>query len=137
MAQTAGKINGTDFLLYVNDTAIGGTTSHTLDLGMDTRETSNKDDNGWRTLKEGMRNWSASGDGFFAFDATYGYNDLFALVTNRTYVKVRLSTDTAGNTFFQGYGYLTNLSADTPNEDNTTYSFTFEGSGPLTKYTGT
>lgn len=134
---TTGIINGTDFLLYVGGTKVYHTTSHSLSFSMDTRDATTKDSGGWRDLLEATKSWSMSGDGLVALDATYGFSDLFAVLTARTAVVVKFSTETAGDTYYTGNGYLTSLDMDSPTEDNSSFSFTFEGTGALTEYTGT
>jgi predicted secreted protein len=54
-------LNGTKMLLYVGGVAVAGATSHSLSLNMDTRESTNKDSEGWRELMESVRSWTASG----------------------------------------------------------------------------
>jgi predicted secreted protein len=124
-------LNGTKMLLYVGGVAVAGATSHSLSLNMDTRESTNKDSEGWRELMESVRSWTASGEGLKSFDAAFGHDDLAALIVNRTKVTVKLSTEETGETFYEGSAWLTNVDADFPNEDNSTFSFTFEGTGPL------
>jgi TP901-1 family phage major tail protein len=124
-------LNGTKMLLYVGGIAIAGATSHTLSLNMDTRESTNKDSQGWRELLESVRSWTVSGEGLKSFDAAYGHDDLAALYVNRTPVVVKLSTEQSGETYYEGSAFLTSIDADFPNEDNSTFSFTFEGTGPL------
>lgn len=137
MAQTAGVINGTDFLLYVDDVALAHDTSNTIEMSMATLDASSKSSSGWKEGKPGQRSWSASGDGLYTFDGNVGHHQLMLLYTNRTLVTVKFSTETAENYYYSGSGYLTSLTANFPKEENSTYSYTFEGTGALTEYTGT
>lgn len=132
---TTGKINGTKLLVYVGSTAITHATKHTLELNMDTRDATTKDSAGWTETLEGKRNWTISGEAMFAFDATYGHDELTALIINRTSVTLKFSTEVSGDTYFTGTGWLKSCSADASNEETTTYSFSFEGTGALTKST--
>ena len=137
MAQTAGIINGTEFLMHVDNVPISYDSSHTLDVSMATIEASNKASAGWAEKKPGQRSWSASGDGMYSFDAALGFTGLMSLVTNRTLVSVKLATSNELNSIYIGNGYLTSLSLNAPNEDTATYSWTFEGTGALLTYVGT
>jgi TP901-1 family phage major tail protein len=134
---TAGVINGSDFFMYHSKTVIAHATSHTLNVNLATRDISSKDSAGWKGTGAGQRSWTASGNGLYTFDAAFGFSQLMALVTNRTRVYVKLATKTATNKAYWGYGYLTSITLDAPNEDNSTYSFSFEGDGALTEITGT
>ena len=120
---TTGIVNGTLFILYVSTdagssyNAVGSSTSASLSLNMDTRETTNKGSAGWRTLLESTRSWTAD------------------IITNRTKCKVKFSTELNGDTYWYGDAYLTSMSMDAPLEDSSTISLSFEGTGILTKDT--
>jgi len=137
MTQTAGIINGTDLIVYVAGTKIYHSTSFTLSRVQGTRDATTKDSAGWRDLLEATREWSMTGNALFAFDATYGFDELFEVMDTRAAVVVKFSTEVSGDSYYQGSAFLTALDADAPTEDNAGFSFTFEGTGALTKYTGT
>jgi TP901-1 family phage major tail protein len=134
MAST-GAVNGTTIGLYVDGILIACATSHSLELGMDTRETTCKDSKGWKEVAEGTRNWSISGDFNFVADATYGFSDLFDLYSKRTKVKLKFATEETGDKFYQGDAYLTSLSETAGMEDTITFSASFEGSGEISELT--
>ena len=136
-ATTTGILNGTDLLIYVGGTKIYHATSHAMSISMNTRDATTKDSAGWRDLLEAALEWSMNGDGLVAFVATYGFDDLFDVIIARTAVVVKLSTEETGDTYYQGSAYLTALDNDNPAEDNSSMTFAFEGTGVLTKYTGT
>lgn len=136
MAQTAGIINGADLLVYVGGTLIAHSTSCTLDISMATRDISTKSSAGWSEKGAGQRSWTVSGDGLYSFDAAYGFSNLMALITNRTSVTLKLSTTNDDNDRYHGTAYLTSISLSAPNEDNSTFSFSFEGSGSLVESVG-
>ena len=138
---TTGIVNGTLFILYVSTdagssyNAVGSSTSASLSLNMDTRETTNKGSAGWRTLLESTRRWTAEAEQFFIMDATLGPDELGDIITNRTKCKVKFSTELNGDTYWYGDAYLTSMSMDAPLEDSSTISLSFEGTGILTKDT--
>ena len=136
MAQTTGIINGTDILFYVGGVAVAHASSHTLTVGMNTLDASTKSSAGWRDLKPGQRSWSVSGEHLYAFDAAFGATGLMTLMTNRTLSTVKLATVNSDNKRYSGSGYLTSLDVSAANEENTTFSFTFEGTGVLTEEAG-
>ena len=132
---TTGIINGTDLVIYIGSDVIGHSTSHALSIAHDPRDATTKDSSGWRDLLEGLRNWSTSGEGLVAFDADYGFTELFTLITNRTTVTVKFSTEVTGDAYWTGDAYLTSLDQDSPTEDNVSMSYTLEGTGALTEAT--
>lgn len=134
---TTGVVNGTDLLVYVGTVAVACATSHTLNIGQDMRDTSSKCSAGYKTQLPGQRNWTIDGEGLFAFDSPYGFSDLYTLWSTRAKVTLKFSTEVAGDKRYSGEAYLSSLSASAPNEDNTTFSFSFEGTGPLTETTNT
>ncbi len=123
--------------MYDSKTVIAHCTSHVLDLGVAMMNTSSKDSGGWKYGKPGEKNWSVTGDSLYTFDAAYGFSQLMGLVTNRTKVMVKLATTEATNKSYYGYGYITKLTLNLPNQDTATYSFAFEGDGALTEVAGT
>lgn len=137
MTQTTGIINGTDLVAFVGGTQILHSTSFDLNRTQGTRDATTKDSSGWRDLLEATREWSLSGDALFAFDAAYGYDELFELMDTRVSVVVKFSTEVAGDSYYQGSAIITDLSLTASTEENSSFTFTFEGTGVLTKFTGT
>jgi len=131
MAQTTGKINGTDLLVYVGGTAIGCCTSHSLQMTTATIDVTTKDSAGWTEIILGVRNWSISGEGLTEFNATYGFNDLVTAWKNRTLISVSFKTANVDDKVFSGSAYITDLGEDATMEDVTTFSFTFTGKDEL------
>lgn len=134
---TTGVINGTVILVYVGGVAVAAATGNQISQSVAVRDTVNKDNAGWKTIMPGVREWSISGNGHFKFDATYGYQDLWALYNSRTQVTIRIGSVVVGDQYYQGSAYLTELTADAPSEENTTYTYTFTGDGALTETTAT
>jgi predicted secreted protein len=137
MTATTGVINGTMFLVYLEGTAIAYSTSCTLSLTSAARDVSSKTSAGVTNREYGKRDWSVSGDALYQFSSSKTFTDLMSLYTNRTKVTVRVSTETASNKYYEGEAVITSLSATFPSEENSTYSYTFEGDGAITEYTGT
>lgn len=134
---TTGIINGSLFLVYIEDVAVAHATSHRLNVTMATRNATTKDNAGWGVKLSGLREWSVSGEGLLALDAIYGASELFTVMTNRTVCTVKFSTEVSGDEFWGGEAVLTSFQLDAPMEENGTYSFTFEGAGALTQYSQT
>ena len=137
MAQTAGVLNATAWALYVAGTKVSHGTSASIEISMETRDTTSKDSSGWAEKLEGLRSWSGSFDGNFAEDASYGESDIFTLINTRATGVVKFSTEVAGNSHFTGTAYVVSLSKTGGVEDNTTWSFGIEGTSTLTRATTT
>ena len=130
---TTGKINGTDFLLYVGGVAVSWSTSCSLSVtGPGTINVSNKDSDNWlEKLKAKGYSWTMSVDGMATFDGTYSVEDIFLLFRNNSTVTIKFSTDDAADRFWSGSAVATSFSLDAPQEDATTFSCEFEGLGIL------
>jgi len=130
---TSGLINGTLVKIYVDGVAVAYSTSASIDFSMSTREATTKDSAGWTGKKEGLREVSLSGDFLMAFDAAYGFTDLFTIYTARTRVRIRYSSEVAGDKVLSGYAYLTSLSEEAGIEETISGSFSLEGDGIWTE----
>jgi predicted secreted protein len=116
-----------------------------LSLTHSPRVTTNFDSGGWETRAKGKKEWEISGNSLFAFDADYGFAELYALYEAGTQVKLKWKTengDFSDNDVYSGYAYISQLSATGSTEENETVSFSFSGDGkielsfyPLTAFT--
>ena len=141
MAATDGQINGTELRVYAGGTLIAYSTSATLNINHATRTTSSKDSGGWDDNMEGMRSWDASCDALYAWLTPAGgaignntLSDVFtAYIATRTSLELTFgvtSSDT-GDTKYVGTAWMTSASLSAPQEDTSTYSVSFQGSGVL------
>ena len=138
---TNGVINGTKFGVYVAGTKIGYATSASISMNHSLRDTSTKDSAGWRDQLEGQRDWEVSVEGMLIFldgsgsaisDTTM--DELYSTyIATRTEFTLMFSTEITGDIKWSGQAFLTSLSADTPNEDSSTWSGSFSGTGALTQ----
>lgn len=133
-------MNSTDVVIQISEDngssfdIIGRTTSASLSVSMETRDTTNKDSAGWQENLEGLKAWSLSGDGLVTYSISGDYDtpdDLFTLLSNRTKVKVQFGSMTAGEIDYTGDAYLTSYEQEAGVEENVTYSFGFTGTGVL------
>lgn len=134
MAST-GILNGTLAKVQVAGTTIAHLTSNSLTFDMSTRDASTKDSNGWKSSLEGQKAFSGSAEGFFAEDASYGYEDLFDVFAARTAVTITYTTDVSGDIEYSGSCYITSLERTDGLEESSTFSVSFEGTGAVTKAT--
>lgn len=127
-------MNGTLIGMYVNGSVkIANAVSHDLDLTMAVRDTTNKDNSGWKTGLGGLKSWTCSFEAMFDQSANYTFDQLFALLDARTAITVYMSTTITGDKKYSGSALLTSLKKGAPVEGNVTFSGTFEGTGALTE----
>ncbi len=141
MAAQDGQLNGTELGVYVGGALVAYSTNATLNVNHSTRSTTSKESGGWEDNMEGLRNWDVSCDALYAWLDPAG-----TAISNKTlsdlftgYLATRTSFDltfgntsaTAGNTKYTGTAWLTSASLTAPLEDTSTFSVSFQGSGPL------
>jgi TP901-1 family phage major tail protein len=129
------KINGTDFLVYVDNVAIGASTSCTLNLNAAMIDITSKDSAGWKEVLPGLRDWSIDVEGLYDPAQTFDAEELFDALDTRDEVTIKFSTTEVGATYYTGYAYVTNLKISAPMEDKTTITCTFVGTADLNKAT--
>lgn len=149
MAQFTGVMNASKFILYTGTslaaaTPVGFATDVSISVSQETRDTTNKFSQGWTYRAEGLRSFSVSGSHLFAEDATNGETELWNSIEGRIalFFKATVQNDNAtstaevnGNTRYTGQIWITSLERTGGVDDNVTFSFTGEGSGPLIRET--
>ena len=136
---TSGTVLAKNMAIYNDDTPdvlITCQIDATLTMSTTTFETTCKDSGAWAAPRPGTKSWSMSGTGNLAFDATYGFADLFTLWINQTANTFIFSTGTAGDTQYYGSCYVTELELTSQGNDAAvTFSFTLTGDGALSSET--
>jgi predicted secreted protein len=142
MAAQDGQINGTELGVYIGGVLVAYSTSATINMNHSTRSTSSKESGGWEDSMEGMRNWDVSCDALYAWLDPSGdpisnttLSDMFTayILTRASFDLTFGSTDTSGIgwTKYTGTAWMTSASISAPLEDTSTFSVSFQGSGPL------
>jgi TP901-1 family phage major tail protein len=137
-------LNGTDIKVYDSSTNIlvAFAQNGTLNVNHSVREITNKESSGWKEVLEGLRDFSVSLDGAYAWtDAagtalTNGADDILnSYIITRASLTIRFGNTDAGtgDTYYEGKVYLDSFSATAPTEDTATYSLNFTGTGALTQ----
>lgn len=135
MAST-GQSKGNEIMIYVDGTAIGYAKDGTLNINGETIDITSKNSAGWKQILAGLRSWGVDGSGLHVYDdATTGFSDLFDLIDGKTEVSIKFTTAISGDEYLTGDAFLRTLSMETPNEEASTFSFSFEGNGALNKVT--
>ena len=124
-----GPRNGRFVQVYVDGVVIAHATNHTFSPSRDMRDTTSKDSGGWRNVSPGLGSWTISADFLFAEDAGTGYSTLYSKMVNCTQVELEWSTEISTTKKYVGVAFVSELPQEAPNEDNNTFSVTFEGNG--------
>jgi len=144
--------NGTSMLLYRRSgevgaytyKAVGHSTSYTLDITMATRDTSTKDSGNYVSREGGRLDVTGSADGLSVYDDGFGHEDMQAAIIAREELfmifaqpvePVDPEDDPANETpdltldYGSGTFVLTSVSQNNPDQENSTYSVSFESLG--------
>ncbi len=140
---TDGVINGQKFGVYNGTTKIAFATSASISINHNLRDTSTKDSGGWREQLEGQRDFEISVEGMLIFTNLDGtaisgstINELYtSYIATRQVFDIKFSTEVTGDIKWEGKAFMTSISIDTPNEDSSTFSASFSGTGALTQGT--
>lgn len=118
--------------------AIAGQQSLDFNMSQETSETVTKDSDGggWSFKTHGSKSWDASIDGLYSPDDE-AQALIAACMENSEYVCLKVckrTIDSTGNTITyqpwrMGLAIATSDNFSAPNDDNTTYSMEFEGTG--------
>lgn len=128
-------MNGTKLAVYNTGTKFAHATDCSIEISMDTIDTTTKDSAGWRDLLPGLRQASINTSNLYEDSSTEGVDELWTAFLARTPLTLRFSTEVVGEERFTGSFYLTSLSLTGGVEDAASYSATFELSGALIKET--
>lgn len=140
MAATAGIRNGSNITVYVGDAdASAVVANHVTDLSVsastDTRDTTTKNNGGYRALLPGLKNLTVNFTAMYADDATLGYDHMMTSFLAGTKQQVKIQSVTWSNgtpTVVADDGdiafeaYITSLELSAGTEDNASYTATLE-----------
>jgi hypothetical protein len=121
-------INGSDIFVYMDGVKIANATSHTLSISMATRNTSNKDTGKFNTKAVGRLDISATSDALIV------YSDLGTILEaylDRVPLTLHFAEDDEGSPdtskfYATGDFIISNMDINAADEDNASYSVTFD-----------
>jgi len=133
---TTGTVLAKNMKIYVGANAITCQVNATLNQSTEMFQTTCKDSAANADNLPGTKSWSITGTGNLAFDATYGYEDLWDAWEAQSAVTPIFQTAVAGDLSWSGSSYISDLSLTSDGNDAAvTFDFTLTGSGALTKAT--
>lgn len=117
-------INGGDITVTQGGAVIANATSHTMTINMATRDTSNKDNGVYTSREAGRLDVSVSVEGLVAVG---NFKTLLSLIVARA--PLTLALKEGATTYATGSFLLTSVEQSAPDQDNVTYSCSFEYAG--------
>ena len=135
---TTGIFNGSQYtVMFDTDAGTPVVADHVTDLSVsvstETRDTTTKNNGGYRALLPGLKSLTVNFTAYYAGDATNGYDDLMNdfLAGNKQDVKIVSydwdgSTEEAGDKELIFEAYITSLELSAGTEDNASYTCTLE-----------
>jgi TP901-1 family phage major tail protein len=114
--------------------AIAKATDCTITISGETRDTSHKDIGtgvgaGWSGSEYGSKSWEGQCSALYAEDESF--ETLWTAFKNNTKIAVEFSDGVSGNKKFNGNAVITSLDQNAPNNEDVTYSVSFQGDGEL------
>lgn len=139
-------------MVFMGTKSIAYATNHTLTVGSETIDTSNKDEgaNGWASADIGRINWTMTTENLYSENGSgNNFADLFNAMANRTELNLVWGTKSSSATSvpvggweadsnvinYSGMAVLTDLQLTAQNGQYATFSATFQGVGSLTQNT--
>jgi|694.fasta_scaffold98515_4 predicted secreted protein len=114
---TAGDHLGNLRLLYIDDVAVGCTTTLSASFSSESVDATCKDNDGARQSLPGQQNASVAVAGYQVFDQTVSIEDILALWQDRTEFECKLSTNVSGDIEIIGNAYFESVEiSDNVNE---------------------
>lgn len=130
-------LDGTNMILSVGETALGSSSTCSVEINRNTRETGNKDSGIWDTFAAGTMNWTMSSDNFVNFAGENGFSEMYdAMVTGVPVdVACEYDQDDDGTNLFRlsGQAIITSLPLKAPKGENISFTISFQGTGELAK----
>lgn len=132
MAKTGGKINGTAIGISADGETITCSTSATLTITNETRETTCKDDDGAVTYEAGSQSWEMSLDGLTKYDTASNYSKVAILVKTQEIVTWVFKTfNNPDDPYWEGDGFIGSLTQNAAQKETSTWSITVSPTGPI------
>lgn len=128
------KLHGKELEIYNGAQRIASVQDVSLDLTQDAADSTDRDDNGWKSKLGGYKSWTAQLTGVkIASDATQ--DALFSALTGGSLLTVNLYPNhkVSGQPVFSGTALVTKYSYKAPNQGLQTIDVSFESSGSLTE----
>ena len=122
-------IKGKDGGVFLGASKIAELANWNLDLGADDIDVTSFDSEGWKEFLAGLKEWSGSAEGNYDPTDTAGQKAILTAWLNGTTLNLDFKVNSTIT--FNG-AVLVKPSIETPVDDKVSFSFDFQGTGPLT-----
>lgn len=147
-------IKGQNLMCFIDGKSIAFATSHTLEISGETVDVSTKDNGGgeWATSEMGLLSWTASSENLIGDPRKgLGYDELFDMMIKKQPIDLvfgyKSTLSAAGDAYeapetgwtaktsdgYKGQAFITSLSLNASNGENSTMSVSFTGTSALVK----
>ncbi len=130
---TTGPVNGTLICIYVEGVKVAYLLSNSSSKQRATRDTTNKDSGQFQTLAAGIISTGYECEGLMVEGSSYV--TLYDLFIAGDSVTVKESSAVTGDISYEQEAIMTKLDRTNPNQENSTFSVLFAGTGTITKAT--
>ena len=151
------KIQGGKLMAFLflprlgEDVSIGFATNHTLEIGSETADTSNKDEGGgkWASTEVKKLSWTVTSENFLSFQcAGANFADLYSIMEQKKLVRVLIDepipdfdenmgwTPYLAQNIYSGWACISSLQLNAQNGEYATFNVTFTGVTALVPDTG-
>lgn len=133
---TTGTVLAKNMKLYIGVVAVTCQVDASINMTTNMIQTTCKDSAADAEVLPGEKSWEASVSGNLAFDATYGWSELFAAWKNQTLLAIIYQTGVAGDKKLSGSCYINSLSnTSSGNDEAVTWEAGLTGTGALVEAT--
>ena len=123
MAKTPGKINGTAIAISADGETITCSTTATLTVTNESRETTCKDEDGAVTNEPAAQSWSMSLGGLTKYDTASNYTAVASLAASQEIVTWGFkSTANAEDPYWEGEGFIGSFTQDANLNETSTWT---------------
>lgn len=125
---TTGVVDGHDMRWFIAGTAVTEATTGSIEFTAETRKSTSKDSTGgWSVIKVGEKSFTGSCEALFTEAGSY--ESFFAAFSAGTSLVMEFTTGVSGDLYDNCVCFITALSKSSDDNQDVTYSISFEGSG--------
>ena len=132
---TSGKFNGNILEISFGGTVLTHALQHSESHSMSPIDVTTKDSSSQEEVIAGLRGSEISASGYFAEDATYGYEDLYDLYAAGSSVTVLVASTVTGDVTYSYTAYVTSLSRTAEMDTAVGFEVSLKPTGEVSKGT--
>lgn len=119
-------VNGGDFGIFVGASLIAAAIDNQISMTRNMIRVSNKDTAKAELYRPGRGDGTVSGSARILYNENYGFSDLFGVYKAGTEVTIKYSNNETGDKYIEVKAFLSELSRQDPDDDNSTVNYSFQ-----------